>query len=145
LYLPTQIKGGKQDNGDSAMSQFVEELDAPARKRGPGRKMEYPGLYDAQGMRVALDSPPTDFDPKIHKKLKVNDFTSRDKYLDWQASLHEKIAQELRAEAKDYRENPRTRGRKSRLEALKKRINELTAKLREAGIDVSQILGDQEG
>jgi hypothetical protein len=56
---------------------------------------------------------------------------------------HEKIAQELRDEAKKYRESFCVRNRKNRLEALKRRIDELVIKLRKADIDISHILGDR--
>lgn len=121
----------------------------PGTKDDKGKKGEKP----AKATKVTYDVPeggltevPEDYDPKQHKPLKKADFKEEWTYLEFQASIHEAKAAALHEKAAESKKlgSSKDRAKKKKLLTLQKRLNELAEELAGQGVDVDDLLGDDE-
>lgn len=118
---------------------------APTAKPKKVEKVPYPGLqYDAEGKVVTpLESWPLDFDPKVHKPLKKEDFKDEGPFWDAMAARHEAAAIKCRNLAKDARTlgNAQQRAAVKKLRAMQAAMAALSDELSKEGVDIASLLG----
>jgi hypothetical protein len=125
---------------DAAASVGVNAAAAatPAKKKGPAKKVDYPGL--AAGKLSAI---PTDFNPSKHTALKEDDFlpANVDQFYSYKAIEARRIADKWETKAKQFKSLGGVADKKtamklqSHLEGLKDQIMKLAAQGDIAGLD----------
>ena len=117
--------------------------DATGAKPEKVKRIEYPGLLDAEKKPVKLDAVPADFDPKKHKPLSRKNFAKESTWLLIKAGHAEELAKKYRAMAvtADQVGGGANAGKAKKLVAMQKRMAELEAQLRaELGDDAVNTL-----
>lgn len=114
--------------------------DAAAKKeKKPNKRIPHPALWDATTQaRVQLDAIPTDFDAKLHKPLGKKDFKNEGLWYELKAQGFDKKAAEFRAMAATAGTSEGAKTKK--LILMQKKMAELMASLKSAGVDVDAAL-----
>ena len=121
---------------------------SPKAKAKPADKVVYPGLIgkdpkdDSKTIKIRLDAYPDDFDPKVHKSLKRNDFTNEAIWYENEAAKFDKKAADMREKAEQARKlgNVKDRATAKKLMAIQKKAAELRESLAEQGVDVDALM-----
>lgn len=112
------------------------------------KKVYFPGLQcDSDGKAsVQVATVPEDFDPKKHKALRRTDFVKESTYFRLRADTFETKAKELRAQAdlSDKLGTDADRAKATKLRNMAAKMAELRTHLEKQGIDVSEILGEED-
>lgn len=115
----------------------------PTGKKEKKIRIDHPDLLDKSKLdekgnptRKKIAGVPGDFDPKVHKPLRRNDFEKESTWLLIKAEECEKKAKQLRADAviADTEGSSDDRKKLKRLQAMKDKMAELEKELAEAGL-----------
>lgn len=93
-----------------------------------------------------LTEVPSDFDPKLHKPLKKGDFENEAVFMRMKADELEAKAKKLREDAEVVEKlgNKADRAKAKKLRAMQEKMTDLRKQLEEQGIDVDELLGDDD-
>jgi hypothetical protein len=117
------------------------KVEKPAKPK----KIDFPGLFVGEPGKEdyqKLDAMPVGFDAKLHKPLRKKDFKDESLFLEYQASLLDVKASNLRAHAAKLR-TVGASGSSAKAKTLVKmqaRMAELMAALKAEGMDVDALL-----
>ncbi len=117
----------------------AEGTEKPKRQRKTERKP----LYEVAEGAAKFTETPTDFNPDTHRMAKKH-FVDIPTYMEHQAWIHEQRAVKLRAEAAEYRINPPKRAAGAKKAKLMEKLSKLEAKLKELGVNVEDLMKDDE-
>ncbi|RJR13373.1 hypothetical protein C4588_01025 [Candidatus Parcubacteria bacterium] len=119
----------------------AEEPTGRRGRRGRRRGADYRQEQGIDG-KISSLSETADWVPGVHKPLKSKDFESEDIFLDWQAQIYERRANELKAQATELRKlgTPEQRKSAAKFQRTAKAIERLRAELKAAGIDPEALL-----
>ncbi len=107
---------------------------------GPGRPKANKVDYRQEGSDLLADWP-TDFDPRVHKPLKVEDFSAEDKYWAKRADMYDSKAKHCRTQAELFLKfgNADKRKAAEKLTKMAEKMAQLKKELEADGIDVSTL------
>jgi hypothetical protein len=119
-----------------------------AEKPAKVKKIDFPGLFVGEGENrdyQKLESMPVGFDAKKHKPLRKKDFKDEPLFLEYQASLLDAKAANLRAHAEKLRTvgSSASSAKAKTLVKMQARMAELMAALKAEGMDVEALLGSK--
>lgn len=115
--------------------ETVQE-DKPKKERNRKPLFELP-----EGVKV--DATPEGFDYEKHR-MTPGQFTDRPCYMEHQALIYERKAVKLREAAVEYRANPPVKAGAQKRAKLVARLSKLEEKLKELGVNVEDLFGDDE-
>lgn len=149
-------EAGAEGEGEGEAKGKTKTKKRPAAKKNADHphadrygNIPYHGLkVDAEGEpTVKLTEVPEDWDRHNHIMLRQKNFETEALYLDWRALEYERRAKEMREKAEESRKlgDSADRGKAKRLLAMRKKMAALADELRDSGIDVDSILGDEDG
>ena len=116
----------------------VQSTDAPKPKRQ--RKTELKPLFEA-AEGVKFEVTPDNLNPETHRMAKKQ-FKDIPCFMEHQALMHEFHAKKLREAAAEYRINPPKKAAGAKKAKLMEKLSKLEAKLKELGINVEDLFGD---
>jgi hypothetical protein len=117
-----------------------EEVKTEKKKRSRSKKP----LYVLAEGASKLEATPEDFDPE-KQRLTSAMFKDKPCWFEHQAAMAERHAVELREKAAEWRINPPARRSGAKKAKLLSRLEKLSAKLKELGVDVEALLAEDEG
>ncbi len=114
------------------------------KKNKNANRVPYPGLMDGDKPNKKLAVLPEDFDPKVHRPLKRANFDGDHLALKWQAKVLRDKATRLEEQAGRLEKlgNKGQASKLKRLAAMRERMKELEAELKDEDLDVEALLAE---
>jgi hypothetical protein len=117
--------------GPQAPSAAPGAKEPKAKKEKKAKRVDYPGLKDAEGKPVSFETIPTDFDSKIHRPLPRRAFKNEATFWELKVTAAEKHLAKVKQMAEDAKKTGglADKGKAKKLLNMLARAKELEAEL----------------